>query len=138
METRICRICKTKKDIDEFNFKNKAKGTHQRRCKECDKVFQKEWYTKNKSKRIKKVLERNTRVRKEHREYVNSIKAKGCVKCGYKKCLTAIDFHHLKSENKEMGIARATTQGWSIERLDKEISKCIVVCKNCHAEIHNE
>lgn len=57
-----------------------------------------------------------------------------CKICGYEKSFYAIDFHHLNPEEKEFEISEM----WhlSIEAIKKELSKCIPLCRNCHAELH--
>jgi DNA replicative helicase MCM subunit Mcm2 (Cdc46/Mcm family) len=58
-----------------------------------------------------------------------------CEKCGYNKCLSALDFHHLEPEHKDFGISyKGITRKW--ESIKNEIDKCILVCANCHREIH--
>lgn len=56
-----------------------------------------------------------------------------CVRCGYDKCLAALQFHHLG--DKSFGLA-AEGQTRSFERLVEEAEKCILICANCHAEEH--
>jgi hypothetical protein len=56
-----------------------------------------------------------------------------CSTCGYNKCDAALEFHHI-SDNKEFVIAGAK-YGW--EKLKPEIEKCILLCANCHREVHN-
>lgn len=56
-----------------------------------------------------------------------------CFICGYDKCSQALEFHHVLSEDKEFGLATKTTT-WS--KYVKEINKCVLVCANCHREIH--
>ncbi len=58
-----------------------------------------------------------------------------CARCGYNRNLSALDFHHLEPEKKEFNWNRASKQPWPI--VIKELEKCICLCKNCHAEIHN-
>jgi len=59
-----------------------------------------------------------------------------CCKCGYKKCVAALDFHHLIGSDKDFGISdRGYTRSW--ERVKAELDKCILVCANCHREIHH-
>lgn len=58
-----------------------------------------------------------------------------CQKCGYNKCNKALDFHHINSKEKEFGIS--SRYNWAWEKIKKEIDKCILVCRNCHAEIHS-
>ena len=70
------------------------------------------------------------------RKLIREIKENsGCVKCGYNKCYAALDFHHLA--NKHLSINSAVSKRWSWTRIQKEIDKCIVLCKNCHAESHS-
>ena len=58
-----------------------------------------------------------------------------CEKCGYNKCIDALEFHHKDPKEKDFNISR---KSWSFERLKKEVEKCILVCSNCHKEIHFE
>jgi len=53
--------------------------------------------------------------------------------CGYDKCVEALEFHHLDPDKKDFGIGGKTK---SIEKLKAEVDKCIMVCANCHREIH--
>ena len=59
-----------------------------------------------------------------------------CEKCGYNKCIAALDFHHLNPLEKDFSIGnKGYTRSW--ENIKKEIDKCILVCANCHREIHS-
>lgn len=65
-----------------------------------------------------------------------SIKLLGgeCSVCGYNKSPYALHFHHTDPDAKEFGIARnGNTRSW--ERVKKELSKCVLLCANCHAEV---
>jgi hypothetical protein len=58
-----------------------------------------------------------------------------CVICDYNKCISALSFHHLDSEEKEFGIAhKGYCRAW--EKVKEELDKCILVCNRCHTEIH--
>lgn len=60
-----------------------------------------------------------------------------CEKCGYNKSKRALEFHHLDPNEKDFGIAyKGYTRSW--EKVKTELDKCILVCSNCHAEIHDE
>ena len=60
-----------------------------------------------------------------------------CVRCGYKKCVRALEFHHLDPDGKDFPVSsRGACKSW--ERIKEELGKCILVCANCHAEIHDE
>ena len=47
-----------------------------------------------------------------------------------------IDFHHKKDKKKEMAISFMVANGYSIAKIKEELSKCQVVCANCHRKIH--
>lgn len=68
---------------------------------------------------------------------LNLIKASGnqCCICSYKRAISALEFHHINPEEKEYGIAAQGTCH-NIQRDIAEIRKCVLVCVNCHREIH--
>lgn len=58
-----------------------------------------------------------------------------CIICNYNKCVQALEFHHLDPSQKEFGIGeKGYTRSW--DRVKEELDKCILVCSNCHKEIH--
>lgn len=59
-----------------------------------------------------------------------------CKMCGYKKCAEALELHHVNASQKENNIGNLIHNGVSTKRLKAEIRKCIVVCANCHRELH--
>ena len=67
------------------------------------------------------------------------IEGKGgkCAHCGYNKNISALDFHHLDSSQKEFALDKRTLGNTSMERILKEAEKCILLCANCHREEHN-
>ena len=55
--------------------------------------------------------------------------------CGYNKPVpSAYDFHHRDPSQKELSISGKTI---SLEILIKEVDKCDLLCRNCHAELHD-
>lgn len=58
-----------------------------------------------------------------------------CSVCGYSKNLSSLTFHHLDPKKKDFQIDSRKFANCKISTLQKEISKCILVCRNCHAEI---
>jgi hypothetical protein len=60
-------------------------------------------------------------------------KGGNCQKCGYNKCVEALDFHHLNPREKDFTIS-GNAGKW--ENIKNELDKCILLCKNCHAEHH--
>lgn len=75
------------------------------------------------------------RRRKKIRDQAVEYKGSKCMFCGYKKCQAALDFHHLDAKKKEFGLSRnGITRSW--EKTKQELDKCILVCSNCHREVH--
>ena len=68
---------------------------------------------------------------------LNLIKVCGnqCNLCGYNKVIGALEFHHINPEEKSYGLASMGTCH-QLETDLQEIQKCILVCANCHREIH--
>jgi hypothetical protein len=58
-----------------------------------------------------------------------------CQRCGYDKCINALQFHHVDPSKKNYEPAYLIMRrSWDVAF--KELQKCILVCANCHAEIH--
>ncbi len=70
------------------------------------------------------------RIKKEMVEY----KGGSCEVCGYNKSLRALQFHHKDPSQKDFNIGGI---GSINEDVKKELDKCILVCANCHSEIHD-
>jgi len=73
--------------------------------------------------------------RKKIKEMAIAYKGGKCCICGYDKCNSAFDFHHLDEKNKKFGLSmKGLTRSW--EKTKSELDKCVLVCANCHREIH--
>lgn len=59
---------------------------------------------------------------------------KGCSVCGYKEHFAALSLDHINPTEKHQtkGLYRAINHSWGKERLKQELSKCRVLCLNCH------
>jgi len=80
---------------------------------------------------IKAVAKRRKKIREMAIEYLGG----KCCLCGYNRCAAALDFRHKDKNTKEFGLSQnGMTRSW--ERTKKELDKCILVCANCHREIH--
>jgi len=63
------------------------------------------------------------------------LKGGKCQICSYDKYIGALDFHHIDEKNKGFNLStRGLTRSW--ERIKQEVDKCVLVCANCHREIH--
>lgn len=69
-------------------------------------------------------------------EYRQRLGAK-CQICGYDKCQNALQFHHIDPSKKKFAISDSLRKTFTQQEIDEEINKCILVCSNCHVEIHS-
>jgi predicted nucleic acid-binding Zn ribbon protein len=60
-----------------------------------------------------------------------------CSICGYNKNISALEFHHKNPNDKLFNLDSRTFSNRNIEIIKIEINKCILICSNCHQEIHN-
>ena len=75
-------------------------------------------------------------IRRRNKIRLVEYKGGKCERCGYDKCIDALEFHHLNPDEKDFGLSCGDTR--SLEKLKSEVDKCIMVCANCHREIHAE
>ena len=131
METKVCSRCKQEKPLSEFNKKGKW---YQPFCKKCQHKYQKDWYQKNKERHKVNVRKRKQELKEWFRNYKETL---SCSECGESRgpCLV---FHHKDSAEKESEIGDMVSNNYSKESILEEISKCIVLCANCHLVLHWE
>lgn len=107
-------VIKKCKKHGETEFVKRSDGRY--RCKKCS---------------VEAVQKRREKLKQILVEY----KGGKCEICGYDKCLGALEFHHISPSEKNFEIGyKGYTRG--IEECKKEVDKCILVCANCHREIH--
>lgn len=59
-----------------------------------------------------------------------------CAICSYCKSIEALQFHHLDPSQKDFGLSASVANIKSWDSIIAEARKCIMVCANCHSEIH--
>ena len=59
-----------------------------------------------------------------------------CQICNYNKSQNALEFHHINPDEKDFSISsvRANPKNWNT--IVRELKKCILLCSNCHKEVH--
>lgn len=112
--SRVCPNCKQDKSLEEFYNRRNKKG-NSCYCKVCTN---------------KQTLNRQRNLKKLAVEY----KGGKCIKCGYNKYVGALEFHHVDPSKKDFTIGQK--KNTSFHAFKDELDKCILVCANCHREIH--
>lgn len=130
-ESTIAKVIKFYKThtAEETSKKFSISKTSVKKYGEPKRVF-----ISNEEKR-KRCTEAGNRRRRKIKEKAIEYKGGSCVKCGYNKCNSALEFHHSEPNEKDFSIGK---KGYctSWEKVKKELDKCILVCSNCHREIH--
>lgn len=113
-DRKICSYCKKEKCNSEFH--KKTPNQLHSKCKECKTKI--------------------TKKRRDHfKQQCVDYKGERCQCCGYNACNHALDFHHIDPKVKSFSIGAWTKTKFTQEVLD-ELDKCVLVCSNCHREIH--
>jgi hypothetical protein len=100
--------------------------------KEYQRNYHRKWHKRHREKRLARIYERKAAIY----QYVQNMKSQlYCVDCG-KRHPATLQFHHLNSEDKAFNISDAALRGTSLDRIKKEMQKCIVLCANCHLIRH--
>ena len=81
-------------------------------------------YIKQKERALKRKLE------------LIRLKGSKCSKCGYEKNISALDFHHIDASQKEFSLDARNLSNKHLDKLKREIEKCVLLCANCHRETH--
>lgn len=141
-ETTNPKFC-SKSCSATYNNKIHIKRQRTKKCKVCDILISsdrtfcnKECYSKGRSKRrslkpkgYPRLKSFRTKIKYESVQY----KGGKCAICNYNKCIKALEFHHLDPTQKDFSISSISK---SFESIKKELDKCILLCANCHREVH--
>ena len=103
------------------------------RCRECKREYDRNYYRKS-SKEKKKTKKKNEKLRKDKiKNWICEFLSNNpCSICGESRIL-CLHFDHIDPKNKKYEISGLVNAGASMQKIEKEISKCRVLCANCHA-----
>lgn len=133
---------KTKIKHSCYSYESDTIDATKKKCPQCQEIkliSNENFYIRKKSGKphawCKKCNDRIAHQKQLQRKK-QAVEYKGgkCCVCGYNKYIGALDFHHLNPDEKEFNIAELRSYEW--KTIQKEVDKCILVCRNCHAEIH--
>ena len=115
--SRVCPMCKIEKEL-KFFYQKRGKAGNSTYCKPCT---------------IEKTIIRQQKFKLDCIEY----KGSKCQLCGYNKYQGALEFHHIDPNEKDFNISKARLLSFNSE-IKKELDKCVLLCANCHREVHND
>jgi hypothetical protein len=117
-----------------------------KKCLECGIEFETTYKLRNKNLCSMKCAGKHKKISPDgihpvvafrQRNKIKAIEYKGgkCIICGYCKAIRSMQFHHMDPDKKDFGIGgNGSSFKWETVKL--ELDKCILVCANCHGEIH--
>lgn len=128
-----CSRCGQEKPVDSFSKNSSKKDGLNSYCKSCQKVLKDKHYRDNKEK----YKARTKKDKGELRRWINDEKSRPCADCGIRYPYWVMDFDHRESETKLDNISSMVSRR-SVAAIKEEISKCDVVCANCHRQRTHE
>jgi hypothetical protein len=93
------------------------------------------WAKDNPDKMLGYRMQYYAERRARNLELRDEARAGGCMVCGEMDPV-CLDFHHRDPATKEHALSRLWTSTASEERIRDEISKCVILCSNCHRKHH--
>lgn len=106
---KTCKYCGENKEENFYNSRKTA-------CKKCHNL---------------KIVANRKRTTLKAKQLLGG----KCSKCGYDKCEEALEFHHKDPTQKDFAIGGSPL---SRKKIFNEAKKCILLCANCHRELHKE
>lgn len=113
---RTCPRCKTSKTLNQFYNRRNKPGTSVY-CKPCT---------------CEQTIERQRALKLTVVTYLGGC----CKRCGYNKCIGALECHHRDPNQKDIALSNAKLV--SFDKIKSELDKCDLLCANCHREAHYE
>lgn len=111
LSVKKCSDCRIWKFKNQF-YKNGASiDALESRCKDCNHL-----QLKDRKQSVK--------------EFIRAQKARPCADCGESYPYYVMDFDHRVGTHKKFELSKPKSV--SLEKIAEEISKCDVVCANCH------
>ena len=109
---KLCPKCNISKPKSEF-YQSKKSSSY---CKSC-------------------IVESNLERQRNTKSLAVEYKGGKCSICGYNKSMAALEFHHINPNEKDKDYFNM--RGGLSPKLKTELDKCVLLCANCHREIHH-
>jgi hypothetical protein len=125
-----CTRCKETKNENCFPKSSRDKTKTYNQCIICRRKLIKTHYENNKNDYYERVKLR----REDFCRYLNELKSNPCTDCGRSYGFWVMHYDHLDPDKKLMDVSGFKGRSCNIKKLLQEISKCELVCANCHAD----
>jgi hypothetical protein len=129
---KSCHSCHKEKSLEEFNWRNKAKGKRSPTCRECMNLYVRNHYYNNVAYYVEKAERREKNYRRETYEKLSEYFLENpCVDCGEADPIV-LEFDHLEKKTKLAPVSEMVSRQRPWRIILEEIKKCEVRCANCH------
>lgn len=144
IEGKICIGFKSERHwcpLSEFTTDRSKKDNLRNQCNSCVRKYittdgkSSRNLTNKRYRQSEKGRLTTLRNQKRYNKMRDELKSNGCAICGYNKCPAALTFHHVNPNDKKFNI-EIRSFGFNDDVLVEEINKCIILCENCHRELH--
>jgi hypothetical protein len=127
---KICLGCGLEKDVEEFNFKCKATGRRQVRCRICTRIQVRRHYDNNREYYATKRRRRMRELKEQQRVLMLAyLVLHPCVDCGESDPV-CLEFDHIRGQKVDAVSRMLGKYEWGA--VEREMAKCEVRCANCH------
>lgn len=132
---KVCKDCKEMKLCNWLSsFTQKGIPEYRARCRDCQNAY---FRKRNKLDYVKKAKNKNRKkLLIKRKQKAIDVLGGECKRCGYKKSIRALTFHHRNPKEKKFDIGAIKDYAWS--KVLKELKKCDLLCFNCHMELHEK
>lgn len=130
---KYCPKCELEHNSDKFTKDKSTVDGFYYICKCCKRLAAVVRYKQN---TIQREQTRNRgKIRRDvHRGIMQMIKSEsGCASCGENSHYCVLDFHHM-FDDKIITIGQRADI--NLQKIIKEILKCVCLCSNCHRKVH--
>lgn len=126
-----CSVCGGVKPSSAYSFADRAAGSLNWYCRDCQAAYRRTHYLANRPEYIRRASAQvKGRREQNRREVLTYLATHPCVECGVRDPLV-LEFDHRDCDEKISEVSRLMmSKRWP--RVLSEIEKCDVRCVNCH------
>lgn len=126
---KVCSRCKSPKPLADFAKRSQSKDGLSYWCRQCFSEYEAERYAAEPAERDRKSANKKQRKLRNQIKLKEILQSSACMDCGTTDW-RVLEFDHRDPELKSFNISGVPYTSW--EALEAEISKCDIVCANCH------
>lgn len=129
-----------KYDLKQFKIKIERKHRSITKCSICGETDSLKFTKFNRSVCKSCIHIQRREHRRDCKSDIVNYKGGKCQICGYNKSIFALELHHIDPKTKDAKIVRVLSKSrkFNLGKYKEELDKCILLCCNCHKEVHRD